>query len=291
LNYVVVGGAGAIGRAFLADFRPPGDVFVLDRVACDFGADVTSRPVDCKDVQGLSRCVERIPGDVHLVLLAAPLENRLSLPEASDALQNHMAAVANPILLFGARAAVITLVSSVSVYGRAKENPIPETAPLRPCTLYGTGKAASEQVARGLAEVFGSRLTVLRPTQLFGLASAADTLPHMVVQRGASGRPLVLHGSGDALRDYLHVEDFVNVLRRQIEQPRPGTFNVGSGAPVSIKQLVQAAAERFGVPIEAQAGSPESFSQYLETRSATEAFGLRPGRPVIDWVKSCAPAV
>jgi len=44
---------------------------------------------------------------------------------------------------------------------------------------------------------------------------------------------------GDQLRDYLPIEKVVKGLVDVFEQPKQGTFNVCSGTPISIKQLVE----------------------------------------------------
>lgn len=73
------------------------------------------------------------------------------------------------------------------------------------------------------------------------LRAAAGLIPNVTV-----------NGDGTAAREFTHVLDVANAYRRALEATEPGTyrvFNVGSGQAVTIKEVINAVADRIGEPV------------------------------------------
>lgn len=281
---LILGAGGAVGRALLRRIPDDRRVVAVDRVPLAGIAD--SLVADLDDAGALAALAERIVGPVHLLHLAANLDNDQA--HITRALRDNLLGVSTPISVFGARIAHLTFVSSISVYGAQPSNPIGEDQPLEPASPYATGKAAGEIVAAGLGRLFAAPATILRPTQLFGLHSARTTLPHQLVARMAAGEGMTLKGDPAQRRDYLWVGDLVDVLARQVEAPVAGTFNIGSGAPVTLQALFEAAAARFGAVFHRAPGEG-GFDQWLDIAAARTKLGFRPRRPVLEWLATVDP--
>jgi UDP-glucose 4-epimerase len=49
---------------------------------------------------------------------------------------------------------------------------------------------------------------------------------------------LIIHGSGEQRRDFVHVQDVVKAIAQLLRSPASGTWNVASGSSTSINELV-----------------------------------------------------
>jgi GDP-4-dehydro-6-deoxy-D-mannose reductase len=155
-----------------------------------------------------------------------------------------------------ARPPAVILVSSASVYGltRAEESPLTEDTPLRPVTPYGASKAAAEMLAlsmhrRGLVPV-----TVVRPFNLVGPGLRAgfapsDFLAQAVAARAAGPGAEIRVGDLEPRRDFVDVRDAVAAYAALLDREdlRGQVFNVATGRPVAVRELLDAVLAITGV--------------------------------------------
>lgn len=133
--------------------------------------------------------------------------------------------------------------SSSEVYGSAQIVPMPESHALAPHTPYAAGKAAADLMIRSYEESFGLKVLTLRPFNNYGPRQNqglyAGVIP-ITMGRLLRGEPPVIQGTGDQTRDFIFVRDTarlaVDLARR--DELRGRTFNLGSGAEISIRDLV-----------------------------------------------------
>ncbi len=162
------------------------------------------------------------------------------------------------------------------------------TAP--PVSLYGATKVCSEALAQEYGHAFGfpvwiNRLGVLAGAGQFGKADQG--IFSYWIHACAAKRPLKFigfGGQGHQVRDCLHPQDLVPVLRRQIAS-RPHSnaavtnFSGGLANSMSLRQLHDWCERRFGPrPVEAEAtGRPFDVPWLvLDSTSAAERFNWRP---------------
>ena len=190
--------------------------------------------------------------------------------------------------------AVVLFSSSASVYGASlKDGPAREDTPLKPLDAYGRSKAAAEAM---LGDVLAptARLVIVRPVnhtgprqspQNFVLSSFASQIAAIEAGRH---EPRLRVGDLAKARDFLDVRDVVAAYRALIAQAdalteRVSCFNVGSGAPVAIGDLLEglrALARRpFEVELEPALLRPAAVdlpSVALDAGKLTAATGWRP---------------
>src|SRR5690606_32977315 len=176
--------------------------------------------------------------------------------------------VGGAVALLEACAAVgverFVLSSTAAVYGHPKSVPIPETADLRPESVYGETKLAVERLLDWLAVTRGIGYAALRYFNAAGAVPGRgedhDPETHLVplVLQAAMGRrrSVKLFGTdyptpdGTAIRDYVHVADLADahVLALAGVKPGAGTaFNLGSGEGFSVRQVIDLCKEVTGV--------------------------------------------
>lgn len=132
-------------------------------------------------------------------------------------------------------------------YGPA-DRPIGEDAVLAPRSLYGITKAGGALAALGTAATLGAALAVVRPFGMYGPLENATKLVPSLLRACRDGARMELTAGGQR-RDYTFVRDIAEACRRLAETasfPAGEVFNLGSGAPVTLRQLGEAAAAVVG---------------------------------------------
>jgi UDP-arabinose 4-epimerase len=171
---------------------------------------------------------------------------------------------------FGVRPLVFS--SSCAVYGHPDRLPIREDAELHPINPYGFTKLAVEQMLRDFGHAYGLRSVSLRYFNAAGADPAGeigedhDPETHLIprVLDVALGRAsqVEIYGTdydtsdGTCVRDYVHVSDLADAhvlaLRHQIAGGgETSSFNLGTGAGYSVKEVVAAARRITGKPVTA----------------------------------------
>jgi len=127
--------------------------------------------------------------------------------------------------------------SSSSVYGQAEAYPTPEDTAPRPLSPYGITKLACEHLARATAVSFGLDVVVLRYFNAYGPRQRPDMAFTRIAFALAEGRPWDLFGDGSQSRSFTFVSDVVAATILAMERGT-GTYNVGGGAEVSLREAI-----------------------------------------------------
>lgn len=151
---------------------------------------------------------------------------------------------------------VVVVIGSGEQYGRHEpaECPLPETADLRPLTVYAATKAAQEMVALQAARGDGLRVIATRSFNHSGPGHARNFLLPALVSRAMglsrSGGLLPL-GNDFVTRDFLHVADVAEAYCLLAEHGVPGeVYNVCSGEGVTVRALAERVLQRLGITAE-----------------------------------------
>ena len=146
--------------------------------------------------------------------------------------------------------------STVGVHGAVKEIPATETTPFNPMDEYHRTKLAGELAvldwAKGLPpEEAPGGMTVVanRPAMVYG---PGDMRMLKLFRQVLSGR-FVMVGSGRTLAHLGHVDDqvtsFLDCAVASREAAHLEAFNIASGEPLSLNELVRIVAEEGGVAV------------------------------------------
>ncbi|WP_376967542.1 NAD(P)-dependent oxidoreductase (plasmid) [Azospirillum sp. A26] len=146
-----------------------------------------------------------------------------------------------------AKAGRVIHVGSCYEYGPS-DRPIGEDALPAPRSLYGITKAAATLAALGTAASRGLALAVVRPFGMYGPLENDTKFVPMILRACRDGRRTELTAGGQ-LRDYVYVGDVAEACLRLAEMadfPAGEIVNLGSGAPITIRALGEAAAAAVG---------------------------------------------
>ena len=108
------------------------------------------------------------------------------------------------------------LASSAAVIGNAR--PQRETARVAPISPYGASKAAAEGYCTAYRHCFGIETVALRFSNIYGpMAYGKSSVVAAFAKRGVGGQDLVVDGSGEQTRDFLHAADLARVIAAAAE--------------------------------------------------------------------------
>ena len=150
--------------------------------------------------------------------------------------------------------------SAASVYGNPDQVRVPEHAPTRPLSPYGSSKLMTEIMLHDVASAHGMNYVVLRyfnvagadPQARIGLATLGATHLIKIAVEAATGQraKIDVYGTdyptpdGSCIRDFIHVSDLAQAHRAALAYLRGGgastTLNCGYGRGYSVLETIEA---------------------------------------------------
>jgi len=193
--------------------------------------------------------------------------------------------------------------SSSEVYGTAQRLPIDESHPLDVRSPYAASKVGADKLAESFHVAFGLPVVIVRPFNTFGpRQSPRAVIPAIIGQ--ALVRDEIRLGATSPRRDYVFVDDTIDALVRLVASSEHAgrTFNVATGADVSVGSIVEMVAEALGRELTVisegkrlRPGDSEVLRLLGDGRRLREAYGWAPRtafkdglRAVIEWMRSPA---
>lgn len=242
----VIGGAGFIGRAVVAELLAQGrQVLVLGREPQPVPPLPTSvryvhNPANNEGVvlrQTLSEVDEIIDlayATVPGTSFQDPVNDILvNLPEAVRLFE---LAATLPLKKF------VWISSGGTVYGRTTNKQIVETHSTLPLSPYGITKLAIEKYAHMYFESRGLPIVCVRPSNAFGEGQRTYSGQGFIATAIASvldEREVTLFGEQGTIRDYLHVRDMATGIVAALVSGRPGeVYNLGSSQGLTNRQVL-----------------------------------------------------
>ena len=111
---------------------------------------------------------------------------------------------------------------------------------------YALSKRHSDEMAQLYSATFGLPLTILRPSQIYGVGEAYrkhQPFLFTIIDRATEDEDILIHGSNDARRNFIHVEDVVKVITLVIQRKLRGVYECVNIENVTYSQVAAAAIE------------------------------------------------
>ncbi len=201
--------------------------------------------------------------------------------------------------------------STCATFGTPDVLPISEETPQRPINPYGQTKLDIENALKNIAQANGLSFASFRYFNAAGAAEdgsiGEDHEPesHLIpiAISAAQGRipDLTIFGTdyptpdGTNLRDYVHVDDLSRAhiaVFDKLEKPGTGLFyNLGTGSPTSVREIINAIEKVSGkrIPVvegSRRAGDPPAL--YADSSKAQKELGWKVEYPTIEAIVETA---
>jgi UDP-glucose 4-epimerase len=243
---LVTGVAGFIGSHVARGLLRDGYAVVgIDDLS---GGDIANVPpqVDFIQVDLAKRSAPRsIPDGCRKILhLAGQSSGEISFDDPIADVEKNTLSTLN-LIRYGIqnRAERIVYASSMSVYGDVEDAPIDEGRRCSPLSCYGVGKLAAENYLR----VYMRKLpfVALRMFNVYGPGQNMKNLRQGMVSiylaQALANGSIEVKGNLDRFRDFIYIDDVVEVWRRAATYPSSlgRTLNVGTGVRTTVEALLK----------------------------------------------------
>ncbi|GIG22874.1 dTDP-glucose 4,6-dehydratase [Cellulomonas chitinilytica] len=263
MRILVTGGAGFIGSNFVHQTvreRPDVRVTVLD--ALTYAGDERSLdPVEGKVVFAKGDIadpdiVDSLVKDVDLVVhFAAESHNDNSLHDPWPFLRTNVIGTYQLLEAVRRHGVRYHHISTDEVYGDLElDDPAkftPDT-PYNPSSPYSSTKASSDLLVRAWARSFGVQATISNCSNNYGPYQHVEKFIPRQITNVVDGIRPKLYGTGENVRDWIHVEDHNSAVWAIIERGRIGeTYLIGADGEENNKTVVESILEIMGQPSDA----------------------------------------
>lgn len=291
---LITGGAGFIGRHLADWLAGSGDYEVtvydneslgdrrhldLDRVRFVHG--------DLRDEAHLRKALD---GQEVVVHLAADTRVIDSIEDPANNFDNNVVGSFNLLQL--SRELDVRRVIAASTGGAILgdvEPPVHERMAPEPTSPYGASKLMLEGYLSAFASSYGLSTCALRFSNIYGPRSfhKGSVVAHFY-KRILAGEPLVVYGDGSQARDFLYVGDLVEAIRSAMESDALGAYQLGSGEPTTVNELLGLMHEVVGRELEVQYEDfrpGEVRKTWCDITKARESLTFNPRTPLAEGLR------
>jgi dTDP-glucose 4,6-dehydratase len=286
LNTIVTGAAGFIGSNFVrmiasGELKGISSVKVLDKLTY---AGVKENLDPVKNLKGY----EFIHGDICDPILVSNLISNVdavinfaaeshvdrSISGAADFVNTNIVGV--QVLLDAIKNSGRNIrflqVSTDEVYGSIDKGSWTENWPLQPNSPYSASKASGELLARSYKRTHGMDVVITRCSNNYGTHHFPEKLIPLFITNLIEGKKVPVYGTGENVRDWLHVDDHCRGIFSVLMNGRSGeVYNIGGGRELTNNEITNLILEAMG--------ADESSIEYVEDRKGHDL------RYSVDWTK------
>ena len=255
MRILVTGGAGFIGSNFvrrtLQDAYPGlegAEVVVYDALTYSGNLENLAPVADSDrysfvhgDIRDAALLDATLPGVDAIVHFAAESHVDRSVTDAGAFVETNV--VGTQRLLDAAMRAGtprFVHVSTDEVYGSITEGSWDEQQPLLPNSPYSASKAGSDLLVRSFHRTHGLNASITRCSNNYGPYHFPEKVIPLFVTNLIDGKQVPLYGTGENVRDWLHVDDHTRGIAMVLVGGRAGeTYNIGGGTELSNIELTQ----------------------------------------------------
>jgi dTDP-glucose 4,6-dehydratase len=286
MRLLVTGAAGFIGSNFvrmIASGKIQGisSLVVLDKLTY---AGVMENLAEAENVPNYSfvegdicdpRLVVSMLENIDSVInFAAESHVDRSITGASDFVQTNIVGV--QVLLDAIKASGRKIrflqVSTDEVYGSIEYGSWTEDWPLQPNSPYSASKASGELLARSYHRTHGIDVVITRCSNNYGSHHFPEKLIPLFITNLIEGKKVPVYGTGENIRDWLHVDDHCRGIYSVLMNGRSGeVYNIGGGRELTNNEITSLILDAMG--------ADESSIAYVEDRKGHDL------RYSVDWTK------
>lgn len=191
----------------------------------------------------------------------------------------------------------IVFASSRMVYQRNPKLPVTTDTPVEPLTIYGVHKITGEHYHRVYSNVYDIPSAIVRITNPYGprqrIQGGKYGIVNWFLTLAMRGERLRIFGEGNQLRDYIYIDDLVEIILRAgfLQNMNGQIFNAGSGQATSFRQMVDAI---LAVTHSGEAESvawPENYSRFetgdfvADISATVKALGYNPSTTLAEGLE------
>jgi len=290
---LVTGAAGLVGNAVRVMLEAAGRrVLAIDHMA----ATEEGRPLTVADVSDTHRLhalagATPLGGIIHCAAYSGPMVAR---DNPYDIVRVNVLGTASLLELARIRRIPrLVFCSTVSAYGHTPKGPVIEDSLLRPTSVYGGSKAASEHLLDTYAQQHGVDGVSIRIGWVYGPRRRTYCALRDMIDDAIRGRPTRLPcGRGD-YRQYIHVDDSAAALIKALDAPAlpRRSYTVTGGTWLTLGEvaaIVRRVLPNADIEIGPDPDPDDDRQAAFDITAAARDLGWQPQVPLEDGIISYA---
>lgn len=144
--------------------------------------------------------------------------------------------------------------STSELYGQVQETPQSETTPFYPRSPYAVAKLYAYWITVNYREAYGiyacNGILFNHESPLRGETFVTRKITRAMARIAIGEQSCLYLGNLNALRDWGHARDYVEMMWLMLQQEKPEDFVIATGKQYSVRHFVDAAANELGITIE-----------------------------------------
>ncbi len=251
-NILVTGGAGFIGSNFVylaRKVRPDWHITVIDKLS--YAGDIATLEPILSEIEFITGdiCDEKLIDNVVskndvVVHFAAESHNDNSLQNPWPFVESNIIGTYRILEAVRKHGKKLHHISTDEVYGDLElDDPTKFTpnTPYNPSSPYSSTKAGSDLLVRAWVRSFGIHATISNCSNNYGPRQHVEKFIPRQITEILEGRRPKLYGSGENVRDWIHVDDHNSAVIAILEKGVSGeTYLIGANGEKNNKDVVEA---------------------------------------------------
>jgi dTDP-glucose 4,6-dehydratase len=245
MRLLVTGGAGFIGSNFvhlILRERPDWQLTVIDKLG--YAGNLTSLEGALEKISFVEgdicdeALIDRLVAEADIIVhFAAESHNDNSLANPWPFIESNLIGTYRILEAVRKHGKRLHHISTDEVYGDLElDDPAkftPET-PYNPSSPYSSTKAGSDMLVRAWVRSFGVQATISNCSNNYGPRQHVEKMIPRQITNLLMDEKLKLYGSGENVRDWIHVDDHNSAVLTIIEKGKPGeTYLIGANGEKS----------------------------------------------------------
>ena len=174
--------------------------------------------------------------------------------------------------------------STSELYGLVQETPQRESTPFYPRSPYAVAKLYAYWITVNYREAYGmyacNGILFNHESPRRGETFVTRKITRALANISQGLEPMLYLGNMDALRDWGHARDYVEMQWLMLQQDQAEDFVIATGVQYSVRQFVEAAALELGITIEWRGNGIEEAGVVTALRGA-KSGGVTLGQTII----------
>ena len=234
---LIIGGSGLVGRILIKKIKDIAKVYATYNTTIINLEGAKFYQLDVRDANRVNNLVKEIQPEI-VINAAAKRNTRYCEKNPDEAYKVNVDGTRNIVKACKTINAKIVFISSDQVFDGTKGK-YREGDKVNPLNTYGKQKAMAEKIIKNNLDNW----LIIRASYIYGWFTGGDNFVTWVIEKLESGREIQI--SYDQFVTPIHVENFVDILIKLLENDKKGIYHVGEGECLSKYEFVKRIKETF----------------------------------------------
>ena len=242
---IITGGLGFLGYSLLKKFQSKNNILVIDNLSSNVHKFEEIKNYKSCELINLDITDNKINkvikayNPVYIIHTAAQTSviNSINQPEKNnkiniDGTRNIVESVKELSDCF-----FMLISSGGAVYGNPDYLPVDENHILDPISPYGISKMEAEKITLEHLKDTKYKYSIIRPSNIYGAHQKEANVIPKFISLMKKNKTVSIYGDGNSTRDYVFIDDIVEIINKICEKKTEGIFNVSSNEEVKIIEI------------------------------------------------------